>query len=106
MPRRCDRKRCGSPMRPDVVLFDEPAPNYATLYRALRDARSTDVLIVVGTSGTILPVSEMASKFPGVTGLANLEPEAQINASQFQCVEWGPATEAVPRLLARLGPLN
>jgi NAD-dependent deacetylase len=102
MPRRCTHTRCGSPMRPDVVFYDEPAPEYAILHRELRRASLNDALIIVGTSGSILPINEMVRAFSGWTGLANLEPEDAIDASLFDAVAWGPATTSVEGLLVRL----
>lgn len=50
---------CGSPTRPDVVLFDEMLPE-AALARAQTLATSADVFAVVGTSGTVFPAAALA----------------------------------------------
>lgn len=49
---------CGSPLRPDVVWFGEFLPE-AALRRAQRLARESDVLLLVGTSGTVWPAAEL-----------------------------------------------
>lgn len=49
-------KRCGSPLRPDVVLFDEPlgAEEEVSAKRAFRGA---EVFVAIGTSGTVWPAA-------------------------------------------------
>lgn len=50
--------RCGSPLRPDVVWFGEMLPGGA-VERAWGLAGACDVLLVVGTSGTVWPAAEL-----------------------------------------------
>lgn len=49
---------CGSPLRPDVVWFGEMLPD-AAVQRAWTLAERCDVLLVVGTSGTVWPAAEL-----------------------------------------------
>ena len=49
---------CGSPLRPDVVWFGEMLPERA-VERAWRLAGECDVLLLVGTSGTVWPAAEL-----------------------------------------------
>ena len=51
----CDR--CGSVMRPDVVMFGEAVKS---LHRAFRVSLESDVMLVLGTSGVVFP----AASFP------------------------------------------
>jgi NAD-dependent deacetylase len=51
---------CGSPLRPDVVWFGEMLPE-AAVERAWAAAGGCDVLLVVGTSGTVWPAAELPS---------------------------------------------
>ena len=55
---------CGKPgVRPDVVLYGEALdPQYAE--RLARDVEGLDLLIVVGTSLTVKPLSELPSSVP------------------------------------------
>ncbi|BDT60053.1 NAD-dependent protein deacylase 1 [Massilia varians] len=55
-PPRCPA--CGGPVRPGVVWFNEALPE-AVLARAFDACGSCDLLIVVGTSGTIYPVAQL-----------------------------------------------
>jgi NAD-dependent deacetylase len=50
--------RCGSPLRPDVVWFGEMLPQDAVA-RAWAAAEACDVLLLVGTSGTVWPAAEL-----------------------------------------------
>ncbi|MCL6421881.1 Sir2 family NAD-dependent protein deacetylase [Brachybacterium sp. JHP9] len=50
---------CGSPVRPDVVLFDEMLPE-AAMREAAALARTADVLVAVGTSGIVFPAAQLA----------------------------------------------
>lgn len=49
---------CGSPLRPDVVWFGEMLPEQA-VRRAWAAAEACDVLLLVGTSGTVWPAAEL-----------------------------------------------
>ena len=49
---------CGSPLRPDVVLFGEALP-VAELEAASEAARSCDLLLSVGTSGLVYPAASL-----------------------------------------------
>lgn len=54
-PPRCPH--CGSYVRPDVVWFGEMLPSDAL--QAANEALECDVLLVIGTSGTVYPAAEM-----------------------------------------------
>lgn len=53
-PPRCPH--CGAYVRPDVVWFNETLPADA-LERALHLCQTCDVMLVVGTSGVVMPVA-------------------------------------------------
>ncbi|MEI7729742.1 MAG: Sir2 family NAD-dependent protein deacetylase [Verrucomicrobiota bacterium] len=94
-------------VRPDIVFFGEQAPNYAVLWRALDSLRREDVLLVIGTSGVVLPITQMAQDCPSYRILNNLARESAIDEAVFDQVIHQPATQAaaaVDRLLkTRLG---
>ena len=62
--------RCGAPLRPDVVLFDEMigAREEVDAKRALRDC---DLFLAVGTSGTVWPTSSFvrAAEYAGARSI-------------------------------------
>lgn len=98
---------CGSmaDVKPDVVFFGEAAPRYADLEAAFDSSGVDDVLLVVGTSGAVLPVNRMAQVFRGRTVLNNLEPGDAIDHGLFDHVLFGRAAEVAPKvdeLLRRL----
>ncbi len=49
-------QKCGSPMRPDVVMFGESVQQLPEAYRAAQDS---DVMLVLGTSGVVYPAAEL-----------------------------------------------
>jgi NAD-dependent deacetylase len=91
---------CGAPVRPNVVWFNESLPVTA-LERALALSQTCDVMLVVGTSGLVVPVAtlpyyarengavliEVNPDETPITGLATLHLP-------------GPAGEILPRVVA------
>jgi NAD-dependent deacetylase len=55
LPPRCS---CGGPIRPDIVFFGEGIPREAYA-RALKAAERCDLMLVVGTSASVAPASEL-----------------------------------------------
>lgn len=101
----CDKvpacPKCGSVLRPDVVLFGEEIPALPswTVKRALRDC---DLFIAVGTSGLVTPAANYvrSAEYAGArTILVNLEPMAIPNPA-FGEQYLGPAEKVLPELLA------
>jgi NAD-dependent deacetylase len=93
---------CASPVRSDVVLFGELAPNYGVLRQALRAATPSDALVVIGTQGVVLPIAGIARAFPGPTLLNNLHESDAIDPDWFDEVIDAPATVAAPHIIATL----
>ena len=90
---------CGSPLRPDTVLFGEqmPVKEEWLSKRALRDC---DLFIAIGTSGTVYPASGFvrSADYAGArTILINLEPMEPKNP-YFKEEYLGAASELVPLL--------
>jgi NAD-dependent deacetylase len=70
---RCD---CGAPLKPDVVLFGEWLPAEA-LDRAFALAAEADLLVCVGSSLEVHPISQL----PGIT---------QARGGRFALITQGP----------------
>jgi NAD-dependent deacetylase len=51
-------KKCKGMLRPDVVMFDERLPE-APYEEAMQAARTSDVLMSIGTSNTVTPASDV-----------------------------------------------
>jgi NAD-dependent deacetylase len=89
-------KTCGEPIRPHIVWFGEVPLDMDEIYRHLDRATT---LLVVGTSGSVYPAA-------GLVNIANqrrirtiyVGPEEPLNASSFDDIRLGPATEVLPTL--------
>lgn len=55
IPPKCE---CGYPLRPEVVLFGEPLPSQ-TLFGSYALAKDCDLMLVIGTSAVVSPMSHM-----------------------------------------------
>jgi NAD-dependent deacetylase len=82
-------------VRPRIVFFGEAAPHYATMWNAIEALTNQDVLLVIGTSGKVLPISAIAMQYSGFKILNNLAPESAIDDDLFDRVLHLPATQAV-----------
>jgi len=94
--------RCGSPLRPDIVLFGEEIPRAAAL--TVEDALDAcELFIAVGTSGTVWPAAmfvNVAGSRGARTVYINLQPLESLGGSgSFDEVYIGPAEELLPRML-------
>lgn len=101
---KCPASDCESirGVKPNIVFFGEMAPRYNDLWTAFDSVASSDVLIVIGTSGVVLPVNAMAASFSGFSILNNLEEEPAIDSSLFNRAFYMPATEAAVRITEAL----
>lgn len=92
--------RCGAPLRPDLVLFDEPLPARAE-WESKRALRECDLFVAVGTSGTVSPAANFvrAAAYVGAyTLLINREPAPDDAGFDEQRI--GLAEALLPALLA------
>ncbi|CAN5136046.1 NAD-dependent deacylase [soil metagenome] len=93
---------CGSPLRPDVVWFGEMLPE-AAVERAWRVAGRCDLMLVVGTSGTVWPAAELPhlAREAGAP-VVEINPEASELTPFVDVFVAAPAGQALPRLVALL----
>jgi NAD-dependent deacetylase len=97
---------CGSPLRPDVVWFGEMLPE-AEVARAWRRAADADVLLTVGTSGTVWPAAELPSVARrGGARVIEVNPEPSELTGGVDLFVQGPAGEVLPRLVAAVRDLR
>ncbi len=95
-------RSCDGPLKPTVVLFEEPVRSLGPIREILAGC---DVLLVVGTSAEVTP----ASHFPVDVGLRggriiemNIEPtRLQRGATWEGAIVEGPASITVPHLVDR-----
>lgn len=96
-----DRCGCGSRkgVRPNVVFFNEDAPEYAKMYRAFSKARDpNDCVVVIGTSGQVIAVDEMLIGSKALKIVNNLESSKYINENMYDSVLFGRASETAEQL--------
>lgn len=91
---------CGADIRPAVTWFGEMLPPRA-VERAWEIASSCDVLIVVGTSGTVWPAAELPhlARREG-TPVIEISPEPTAVTPVSDIFLEGPAGEVLPALIA------
>jgi NAD-dependent deacetylase len=89
-------------IKPAVVFFGENAPRYQELHKLVQDLGPKDTVVVVGTSGVVLPADRLFGHSPAYSFLVNLEPGNQMEESAFTERVYGPATKQLPNLAAKL----
>jgi NAD-dependent deacetylase len=104
LPPRCS---CGGPLRPNFVFFGEPIPPEAQ-YKALDAARRCDLMLVVGTSASVAPASQLpiTAKEHGAF-LVEINPrktDLSHLLSDLHIAE--PAGQALPAIVAALRELS
>lgn len=101
IPPHCPR--CGSLLRPDVVWFGEPLPS-RVWEQAVIEASNADLVLVVGTSGVVMPAAMiplLVKQHGGVIVEVNVEP-SNITASADIFLK-GKAGEILPEIGRGLG---
>jgi NAD-dependent deacetylase len=93
---------CGQPVRPDVVWFGEYLP-LAQLDAAKIAAASCDVMLVIGTSGVVMPAADMPhlAKENGATIIEFNPVESAITPIADLWLP-APSGETLPRVVAAL----
>ncbi len=101
IPPHCPR--CGSLLRPDVVWFGEPLPS-RVWEQAVIEASNADLVLVVGTSGVVMPAAMiplLVKQHGGVIIEVNIEPSnITVSADVFLRDKAG---KILPKIARRLG---
>jgi NAD-dependent deacetylase len=97
---------CGSWLRPAVVLFGELLPG-DVFDQAVREARSSDVALSVGTSSSVWPAAgiPLAAAEGGALTI-EVNPDATELTAHFDVSLRGPAGKVLPVLLERVRALR
>jgi NAD-dependent deacetylase len=85
-------------VKPGVVFFGERAPRYSDLFEIADNLRAEDTVVVIGSSGTVLPADRLFAHSEAYSILVNLEPGVQMDEKAFSERRYGPATEQLPAL--------
>jgi NAD-dependent deacetylase len=96
--RGCPKCAATNLVKPGVVFFGESAPRYTDLHEVVSELRSIDTVVVVGTSGTVLPADQLFGRSRAYSILVNLEAGKQMNERLFSERRYGPATQQLPLL--------
>ena len=100
LPPRCD---CGGVLRPDVVFFGEAIPYYA-LTKSNEDARTCNVLLVIGTSAEVQPAASLpgVARTSGATVIEiNIEATSFTNHTSTYFIK-GKSGEILPKIVDTL----
>jgi NAD-dependent deacetylase len=92
------RAKDGARFRPDVVLFEEPAPLYGKLIDELSDLRSDDIAVVIGTRGEVVRIGFMLAAKKCYKVLLNLHESDALPSEFFHNVILGRAAEEMGRV--------
>jgi NAD-dependent deacetylase len=90
--------RCGGYVRPGVVWFGEMLPQNV-VDQATTRLMACDLLLIVGTSGTVYPAASMVNLAPQSATLIEINPHAGPAVEQRPYLHWRTtAAEALPAL--------
>lgn len=78
--------KSNSLFRPDVILFGEQAPLYASFYKAIDNLNEQDIAIVIGTRGEVVSISALLYRSPCKKVLINPEKSEFIREDDFNVV--------------------
>jgi NAD-dependent deacetylase len=98
LPPRCEK--CGGILKPDFIFFGEPIPTLA-YNRSNEEAQKADVVLVVGTTGVIMPAS-LIPRYAKDNGAKIIEINTEETAYTQSITDIflrGKATEILPKLL-------
>ena len=93
--------KCGkASLKPNIVFFGENAPEYHWLNKALRDIRTEDIFVVIGTMGNVVPIDYKLRRtyYKPLKILNNLEESKYISESIFDYVFYEPGTKAIIKI--------
>jgi NAD-dependent deacetylase len=95
---------CGAYVRPDVVWFTESLPGPA-LERAFDLSRTCDVMLIVGTSGVVVPVATLPqyARQNGATVIEVNPNETPITTIAHIYLA-GPGGEILPKIVTAIAP--
>jgi NAD-dependent SIR2 family protein deacetylase len=76
---------------------------YNDLHEIVASLRVEDTVVVIGTSGMVLPADRLFAHSKAYSILVNLEPGDQMDEVAFSERRFGPATQHLPGLWNTLG---
>ena len=96
---RCPKCNSLKGVKPHIVFFGGEAPMYQELYKSIEYMKSSSsIIVVIGTMGNIIPISDVIKLFPCKKILNNLESSEYIDGTLFDKVYYEKATTALPKI--------
>jgi NAD-dependent deacetylase len=95
---RCPKCNSNKGVKPNVVFFGENAPNYLKMKKVFKEFSKKDILVVIGTSGVVIPISDISKSLPGFRILNNLEKHVTMNENNFDYVFYEKGSEAIEKI--------
>lgn len=97
VPPKCPK--CGGPLRPDVVWFEEAMPELETMH-AMQASRNCDLFLSIGTSTVVYPAASLPTKAlqNGAT-VVEINPEETPFSKDASFVLRGPAGIILPKFV-------
>lgn len=92
------RDDAGALYRPDVVLFGEQTPHYHKMFLVMGALHPDDLLVVIGTSGSVVPVNRWTANADCKKVLNNLERSDAIIEERFDIIIREPVTYAAAQV--------
>jgi NAD-dependent deacetylase len=100
MPPRCE---CRAVLKPNAVFFGEPIP-YESLTRAFEEAKTCELLLVIGTSAEVAPASHIPAIAKGNNSMVVEINSEMTNLTGFvsDYLIQGQAGEIVSKIVEKL----
>jgi NAD-dependent deacetylase len=90
---------CGGSVKPGVIFFGESAPMYQQMFHTFRGATKDDLIVVIGTSGSVIRLDSLVGssyvKQGGHRILCNKDSNDWIPYESFDTLLFGQATEQI-----------
>jgi NAD-dependent deacetylase len=91
---------CGSVnIKPAVIFFNEPAPNYQEMFDIFSNAIENDIKIVIGTSGSVISMRFIVDDRKCFSMICNKDRDGWIEYSMFNLCFFEPATVAIDKII-------
>lgn len=91
---KCHEKK----VKPDIIFFYEKAPMYDVLMKYLNHINKNTTVIVIGTSGSVVPIDYMLEEIDAKMILNNMEVSADIDEQKYEHIFYEKATSALPKI--------
>lgn len=106
VPPHCPHRGCDAMVRPDVVWFGE-ALDRRILERAFSESRSCDVMLVIGTSGTVHPAASLPYHARQARArIVEINPQPSDLTHLADHFLQGPSGQVLPEIVACLDSLT